>query len=102
MSGVTRGVLITLGVAGGGSALLVIGLWLYHVFLIFSGMTTKEHWRGMKTQRLPGLSENTTVFGRRGPRLFHPRQLVPVEEEVGPRRWRLASIEDGVQSSPTG
>lgn len=99
MNGVTQGILITLGAAGGGSALLVIGLWLYHIFLICSGLTTREHWRGMQVERLPGLSENTTVFGRRGPPLFNARQLVPVEAEHGPRRWKLSSTEHGIQNS---
>jgi len=99
MNGVTRGMLITLGVAGGGSALLVTGLWLYHIFLICSGLTTREHRRGLQVERLPGLSENTTVFGRRGPPLFNPRQLVRVEAEHGQRHWRLSSTEDGIQNS---
>mmetsp|Transcript_76479 Transcript_76479/g.151325 ORF Transcript_76479/g.151325 Transcript_76479/m.151325 type:complete len:503 (-) Transcript_76479:47-1555(-) len=99
MNGVTRGVLITLGVAGGVSALLVTGLWLYHIFLMCSGLTTKEHWRGRQVERFPGLSEKTTVFGRRGPPLFNPRQLVPVQAEHGSRHWRLSTIEDGIQNS---
>jgi hypothetical protein len=94
---VVRGVLITLAVAGGLAALFVLSLWLYHIFLIFSGITTKEHWRGRRVQELPGMGEELTIFGRRGPRLFDPRAVlvgVPHPAADDPheshnRRWRV-------------
>lgn len=94
---VVRGVLITLAVAGGLAALFVLSLWLYHIFLIFSGITTKEHWRGRRVQELPGMGEELTIFGRRGPRLFDPRAVlvgVPHPTPDDPheshnRRWRV-------------
>lgn len=90
LNGVVTGVLITVAVAGGGAALFVIVLWAYHVFLIYNGITTKEHWRGRKSD-LDRTEEELTVFGRRGPRLFDLR--TPVEVEVGrvdgnTRGWR--------------
>lgn len=100
-SSLVTGVLITLAVAGGLSALLVIGLWAYHVFLICTGLTTKEHWRGTSEvkARLPGMGEELTIFGRRGPRLFDPRSLVEVEHdasEIGRRRWQLKEPSNAV------
>jgi hypothetical protein len=94
-----QGVLIALAVAGGSAALFAIGLWLYHVFLIFTGMTTKEHWRGRRVSNtVPGFGEDLTIFGRRGPRLYNPRAKVDVEVD-GPaserrQHWRLRSISD--------
>eukprot|EP00913_Durusdinium_trenchii_P030865 g28907.t1 len=43
---VLRGFLITLAAAAGTGALCVIGLWGYHLFLICSGITTREHIKG--------------------------------------------------------
>ncbi|CAJ1424460.1 unnamed protein product [Effrenium voratum] len=43
---VMRGILITLAAAGGTGALCVLGLWGYHLFLICSGITTREHIKG--------------------------------------------------------
>lgn len=101
----TQGILITLAVAGGGAALFVFALWVYHIFLICSGLTTKEHWRGRRggpaKDRLPGLGEELTIFGRRGPRLFNPRAIVEAEfdssdPEQGRRQnWKLKG-DDGV------
>merc|ERR1712224_139076 len=39
---------VAFAVAGGLSALFVISLWAYHLFLISMGITTKEHWRGKR------------------------------------------------------
>mmetsp|Transcript_68673 Transcript_68673/g.222648 ORF Transcript_68673/g.222648 Transcript_68673/m.222648 type:complete len:208 (-) Transcript_68673:73-696(-) len=82
--GIMKGVLITLAVAGGAAALLVFALWSYHVFLILSGLTTKEHWKGRKVKSLPGMGEELTIFGRRGPRLVNPRAMVEAFPGDGP------------------
>lgn len=75
--GVLTGVLITLAVAAGATALLVIGLWMYHVFLILNGVTTKEHWKGRRRgPQHPGMGDDLTIFGYRGPRLVNPRAVV--------------------------
>mmetsp|Transcript_44904 Transcript_44904/g.143017 ORF Transcript_44904/g.143017 Transcript_44904/m.143017 type:complete len:169 (-) Transcript_44904:132-638(-) len=103
--GLMQGLLITLAVAGGAAALFVFGLWVYHIFLIFSGLTTKEHWRGRKVHdRLPGLGEELTIFGRRGPRLFNPRAVVEAESagpdtESGRQLWRLKGSDDNVMEA---
>lgn len=100
-SRVIVGVLICLAVAAGGGAFFVFSLWLYHVFLIFSGLTTKEHRRGRRRQRdqAHGIGAKLSIFMRRGPKLFNPRSLVevrPVEPSpIEPKiRWALASPED--------
>jgi len=83
--GVVKWVVITLAAAGGAVALLVTALWAYHIFLIFSGLTTKEHWKGRRVNSLPGMGDELTVFGRRGPRLVDMRATVPAyfDEERG-------------------
>lgn len=89
---VLRGFLITLAAAAGTGALCVIGLWGYHLFLICSGITTREHIKGMRTKELlPGLSEESTTCSRRGPSLLKLRQSVQVlRSGLGSsRRWRL-------------
>lgn len=125
---VLTGVLVTLAVAGGLAGICVFLLWGYHLFLICSGLTTKEHWKGRRDAApagggnstfLPGLGEELTVFGRRGPRLFDPRSMVEVvlrddqppsgahghghgraSHSVGrqrpPGRWRLKGAGDHV------
>lgn len=55
----TNAILITVAVAAGAAALLVIAFWMYHIFLISKGFTTKEHLKG---SRLPGLGEELTIF----------------------------------------
>jgi len=93
-SSVVGGVLIAFGVAGGGAALFVCCLWGYHVFLIMSGQTTKEHWKSRRTSsQLPGQGDSLTIFSRRGPRLFNPRAMVEAFESLQAEdrrgRWRL-------------
>lgn len=98
---VLKGVIITLVAAGGLVATLVISLWFYHIFLICSGLTTKEHWKGKKTQdMLPGYGEELTIFGRRGPRLYNPRAVVDVIERIDAEGRRRLQI--GVQSAVKG
>mmetsp|Transcript_18236 Transcript_18236/g.49524 ORF Transcript_18236/g.49524 Transcript_18236/m.49524 type:complete len:529 (-) Transcript_18236:74-1660(-) len=101
--GLTQGVLITLGIAGGGAALFVFALWIYHIFLICSGLTTKEHWRGRRVKdSLPGFGEELTIFGRRGPRLFNPRAIVEAEASVSDtqgsrRQWKIKGDDGAVE-----
>lgn len=92
---VTRGVLITLAVAAGGASLFVLGLWSYHVFLICSGMTTKEHWKGKRVAELPGMGDDLTIFARRGPALFSRRAVVEAVRPSRPvgRKWQLNGLE---------
>lgn len=71
---VVKGICISVAAAGGAVALCVGGLWLYHMFLMFSGLTTKEHWRGRRPSQ--GVNDELTIFGRRGPRLWNPRAFV--------------------------
>jgi len=97
---ILKGIVIALAVAGGLATLFVIALWAYHVFLIFAGLTTKEHWRGTP-KGLPGFSEELTIFGRRGPRLFRPRAMVEVVEDNHSRegilaRWKLKAAAGAV------
>eukprot|EP00747_Dinoflagellata_sp_TGD_P188474 gnl/TRDRNA2_/TRDRNA2_47536_c0_seq1.p1 gnl/TRDRNA2_/TRDRNA2_47536_c0~~gnl/TRDRNA2_/TRDRNA2_47536_c0_seq1.p1 ORF type:complete len:499 (-),score=85.54 gnl/TRDRNA2_/TRDRNA2_47536_c0_seq1:80-1576(-) len=100
------GVIITLGIAAGVAGLAVCGLWAYHIFLICSGMTTKEHWkgRGKAARHLPGLGDELTVCARRGPRLFDPWALVEAEvAEPSPpgarakrSKWQIRGSQENV------
>jgi palmitoyltransferase ZDHHC9/14/18 len=106
-SNIMTGVGMTLAAAGGLAALFVILLWGYHVFLILTGMTTKEHWKGKKTKdSLPGYGEEMTIFGRRGPQLFNPRAWVDaiLEEDQpgGKKTWRLKAAHHGLKTEPAG
>merc|ERR1712232_149937 len=62
---IAGGVVVSLAALLGGI------LWGYHVFLIFSGKTTKEFRRG-----IPNIDEEPTLCAPRGPRLFDPWALV--------------------------
>eukprot|EP00439_Symbiodinium_sp_Y106_P044171 s7038_g5.t1 len=64
---VLRGFLITLAAAGGTAALCVVGLWGYHLFLICSGITTREHIKG----RLGGKDEDEGAASRHWRGLDH-------------------------------
>jgi len=89
-----RGILITLAVAGGGAGLGVCGLWFYHVFLIFTGVTTKEHLRGKRSE-----DEDLTLCAPRGPRLFDPRSIVEAVKIGAPgtqHRWQLKGSDENV------
>jgi len=78
-SNVITGALIALAAAAGVVALLVFALWVYHLFLICTGRTTKEHWKGI------GHKEELSVLTFRGPRLYNPRAWVEAVP-VGPDR----------------
>ncbi|CAE7439785.1 ZDHHC14 [Symbiodinium natans] len=62
-------VLVSCGVVAVCAALLVL-LWLYHLFLAFSGKTTKEHRRRLDVRSEP------TFFAARGPALVDPNDWV--------------------------
>merc|ERR1740121_2011904 len=71
--GVMYGVIAIACLAGIG-ALLLMGLWTYHLFLISQGKTTKEHLKGRKP--LKGLHDEPTIFAFRGPQLFDQFAMV--------------------------
>jgi hypothetical protein len=103
-NGVLKGVLITLAAAGGVVAILVLGLWAYHVFLICSGITTKEHLRGNRLNgTLPGYGEELTIFGRRGPRLFNLRSWVEATStELGTGKHKSWHLQAALTHTETG
>mmetsp|Transcript_26302 Transcript_26302/g.55979 ORF Transcript_26302/g.55979 Transcript_26302/m.55979 type:complete len:341 (+) Transcript_26302:26-1048(+) len=66
------------------ASLLVCVLWSYHVFLMFTGQTTKEHWTAVRRSsgsipKVRDLHRFPSATGTRGPRLFQPRQYVAVD-----------------------
>lgn len=98
-----QAVLITVAAVGGILALLVAALWLYHLFLIFFGLTTKEHWKGRRVQEIfPGLGDGLSIFARRGPSLIKPRSLIPAvlmasRQEGELQRWRIKGDRDVIE-----
>jgi len=76
---------VSISTAGavGVAALLLFVLWLYHVFLIAKGKTTKEHLRGRRVQ---GLGEEPTFFAPRGPPLFDKYAWVSPGELEAPQQ----------------
>jgi len=69
--------LIACGVLVGIAALLSCLLWLYHVFLISTNSTTKEYQRSLKN-----MTQEPTLCGSRGRRLFDPYCMVDPMELV--------------------
>lgn len=66
------------------TSVLLAVLWLYHLFLVFRGVTTKEHLK----KRVPlDVSSEPMLFAPRGPPLFNPREWVDEEAMA----WALAS-----------
>uniref|UniRef100_A0A7S2AC36 Uncharacterized protein n=1 Tax=Alexandrium andersonii TaxID=327968 RepID=A0A7S2AC36_9DINO len=63
--------LIAIGSMIGIAALLSFVLWVYHLFLIATKRTTKEFRRDIEN-----ISEEPTLCGERGSRLFDPWALV--------------------------
>lgn len=64
-------VVVLLGcVAVAVAALMLVLLWIYHLWLVFNGKTTKEHWRQLD------LDSEPTLLAPRGPRLLRPFDLV--------------------------
>lgn len=61
-------------------ALLLAGLWLYHLWLVARGETTKENITG---RRRVNVGAEPALCSRRGPRLFNPRVLVAVSDSEG-------------------
>jgi len=60
-------------------AILLLGFLAYHFFLISTHQTTKEHLR--RSARVLIDKHEPTLFASRGPRLFNPRALVPVQDQ---------------------
>eukprot|EP00403_Amphidinium_massartii_P006021 CAMPEP_0178375644 /NCGR_PEP_ID=MMETSP0689_2-20121128/2995_1 /TAXON_ID=160604 /ORGANISM="Amphidinium massartii, Strain CS-259" /LENGTH=245 /DNA_ID=CAMNT_0019995645 /DNA_START=332 /DNA_END=1069 /DNA_ORIENTATION=- len=54
------------------------GLWLYHLFLISQGRTTKEHLKGLP--KMEGVETEPMLCAARGPQLFDPFALVDMEK----------------------
>lgn len=63
-----------------GAAVLLVVLWLYHLFLVVVGKTTKEH--RSRRRRAAEYSSEPTLCAPRGPRLFDPRAWVDVSKLV--------------------
>jgi len=79
----SRGSTVFIALATAVLALLVLVPWSYHVFLILSGLTTKEHltrkWGASGTSFAEDAEEGlTTLLAPQVPRLFNPRELVDV------------------------
>jgi len=77
----TSYIVIGVSVVVGLLSILVLCFLAYHFFLIATGRTTKEY------QARPGASfkSRPTIWGPRGPRLFNPRVLVPMEVLIDAR-----------------
>merc|ERR1740121_2669662 len=71
------------------AAILLGGLWSYHVFLIYQGKTTKEHLKGRKP--IEGLTDEPTFCAPRGPQLFDQFALVDVPLELNDPSHSAAS-----------
>mmetsp|Transcript_45757 Transcript_45757/g.122642 ORF Transcript_45757/g.122642 Transcript_45757/m.122642 type:complete len:378 (-) Transcript_45757:75-1208(-) len=63
-----RIIVIVLAALAALPALLLAGLWVYHLYLISQGKTTKEHLKGRKP--IQGLMDEPTLCAPRGPQLF--------------------------------
>mmetsp|Transcript_22331 Transcript_22331/g.49423 ORF Transcript_22331/g.49423 Transcript_22331/m.49423 type:complete len:374 (-) Transcript_22331:90-1211(-) len=62
-----------------GLAFMALGsLWLYHVFLMSQGKTTKEHLKGAK--QMQGVESEPMLCAPRGPKLFDQFALVELEK----------------------
>eukprot|EP00929_Paragymnodinium_shiwhaense_P108109 TRINITY_DN74436_c0_g1_i1.p1 TRINITY_DN74436_c0_g1~~TRINITY_DN74436_c0_g1_i1.p1 ORF type:complete len:410 (+),score=72.40 TRINITY_DN74436_c0_g1_i1:92-1321(+) len=77
-------VLIGIGGLAAVTALLGAALWIYHVFLITSGKTTKEYQKSV-----PNPSDHPTLCAERGPRLWDPQQFVDPRLFRAPMRSAL-------------
>mmetsp|Transcript_63451 Transcript_63451/g.138180 ORF Transcript_63451/g.138180 Transcript_63451/m.138180 type:complete len:378 (+) Transcript_63451:32-1165(+) len=75
VSSTTRLVLICAACLAGLVVLMLAGLWLYHLYLIAHGKTTREHWKGQKQEQI---SEEPSLSGPRGPQLFNQFALVDI------------------------
>jgi len=65
---IARYAVIAIACLCGLAAILLGGLWLYHLFLISQGKTTKEHLKGRRP--IEGLGDEPTFCAPRGPQLF--------------------------------
>lgn len=64
--------LLIVGILVALAALAAAGLWVYHLFLISQGKTTKEHLQ----RKSLDINSEPTACAPRGPRLFDPRAWV--------------------------
>jgi len=88
---VIRFLMLILGIAVSGVAVALLGLWSYHIFLVATNQTTKEHRKGLQKD----VSEEPTLCAPRGPRLFDPRAWIEVDFSGGvarplPKRLAIA------------
>mmetsp|Transcript_93079 Transcript_93079/g.289679 ORF Transcript_93079/g.289679 Transcript_93079/m.289679 type:complete len:447 (+) Transcript_93079:147-1487(+) len=72
-----------------GVAVLLALLWLYHLWLVLRGQTTKEHWT--RRQRHLDVSSEPTLCAPRGPRLFDPRAWIDPDALAEGGRGALAT-----------
>merc|ERR1712187_434875 len=71
---VVRYAIISVAAVGGIAAVLLGSLWLYHLYLISQGKTTKEHLKGRR--RIEGIDHEPTLCAPRGPQLFNQFAVV--------------------------
>ncbi|CAE8662340.1 unnamed protein product, partial [Polarella glacialis] len=85
------------------AALLLAGFWAYHLWLVCTGRTTKEH-LGRRQSALDVAGE-PTLFAARGPKLFDPRAWVDDDNwplTVAASRRRQVVAVPAALSSATG
>jgi len=79
-------------------ALALLGLWCYHLFLVLTNRTTKEH---RKQISMESQAEEPTLCTPRGPRLFDPRAWIQVELLTGGRVEPIPRRTPPQQDPPT-
>lgn len=79
-SSATRIALISVAGLAALAALLLFGLWMYHLFLITQGKTTREHLKGKRP--LAGLEDHPTLCAPRGPILFDAYAWVDPDQVI--------------------
>eukprot|EP00747_Dinoflagellata_sp_TGD_P219994 gnl/TRDRNA2_/TRDRNA2_92010_c0_seq1.p1 gnl/TRDRNA2_/TRDRNA2_92010_c0~~gnl/TRDRNA2_/TRDRNA2_92010_c0_seq1.p1 ORF type:complete len:376 (-),score=24.32 gnl/TRDRNA2_/TRDRNA2_92010_c0_seq1:121-1248(-) len=72
--GITKMVIVVLAAVVGLVAILLVGFLGYHLFLISTGRTTKEHRRQILRD-----NNEPTLCAPRGPRLFDPRATIRLD-----------------------
>eukprot|EP00392_Amoebophrya_sp_AT5.2_P000027 g27.t1 len=66
----------------------VLVLWSYHLFLMCSGKTTKEHLKGLSRV---DIDEDVSCFGGRGAKLVNPRAWIPYPTRLAARAGQNAN-----------